>query len=111
MLGLAQRAPRAGGRAPGPVQVTLLILALPGVLHEIHHLVLSLQFLFFLFKFLKMFIFERETEHEQGKGQRERETQNRKQAPDWAVSTEPDVGLELTNCETRTPAEVRHSTD
>ena len=36
-----------------------------------------------------------------GKGQRERETQNLKQAPgsELSVSTAPDVGLELTNCE------------
>ena len=37
-------------------------------------------------------------------GQRERETQNPKQPPgsEQAVSTEPDVGLELTNCEIMT---------
>ena len=29
----------------------------------------------------------------------------------WAVSTEPDVGLEPTNCEIMTRAEVRHLTD
>ena len=34
-----------------------------------------------------------------GEEQRERETQNPKQAPDSAVSTEPDAGLELTNRE------------
>ena len=35
-----------------------------------------------------------------GEGQRERETQNLKQAPgSELVSTEPDVGLELMNCE------------
>ena len=38
---------------------------------------------------------EREREQEQGRGrERERESQ-----ADSAVSTEPDVGLELTNCE------------
>ena len=45
--------------------------------------------------------------------QRERETQNPKQAPGSrlrAVSTEPDAGLELTNLEIVTRAEVRCST-
>ena len=44
-----------------------------------------------------------ETEFEQGRV-RERETQNLKQAPSrlWAVSTEPDVGLELTDREIMT---------
>ena len=39
-----------------------------------------------------------------GEGQRERETQNLKQAAgsEQAVSTEPDAGLELTNCEIMT---------
>ena len=41
-----------------------------------------------------------------GEGQRERERererQNPKQAPDSAVSTESDVGLELTDCEIMT---------
>ena len=44
---------------------------------------------------------ETETECEQGRG-RESETQNLKQAPDSAVSTEPDAGLELTDCEIMT---------
>ena len=35
-------------------------------------------------------------------GQRERETQNPKQAPGSAVSTEPNAGLEVTNREIRT---------
>ena len=37
-----------------------------------------------------------------GEGQREKETQNLKQAPGLAVSTEPDAGLELTNHEIMT---------
>ena len=53
---------------------------------------------------------ERETESEQGRG-RDRETQNLKQAPAWAVSTEPDAGLEPTNCEIMTWVEVRRLTD
>ena len=35
-------------------------------------------------------------------GGSERETQNLKQAPGWVVSTEPEVGLELTNQEIMT---------
>ena len=50
-----------------------------------------------------MFIFERDTEPEceWEVGHRERETQNLKKAP-GSVSTEPDVGLKLTNPEIMT---------
>ena len=51
-----------------------------------------------------MFTFERERETDRvcvGEGQREGETQNLKQALS-SVSTEPDVGHELTNCEIMT---------
>ena len=60
-----------------------------------------------------MFIFERETERPSvSRGGTEREeTENLKQAPSWAGSTEPDVGLELTNYEIMTWAEVWHLTD
>ena len=45
-------------------------------------------------------------------GQRERETQNLKQAPGSELSaTEPNAGLELTDCENMTRAEVRRPTD
>ena len=39
-----------------------------------------------------------------GRGERERQRQNLKQAPgsELFVSTEPDAGLELTNCKTVT---------
>ena len=54
--------------------------------------------------FVCLFILERERERVStpaGEGQRQRETQNLKQAGCrlGAVSTEPDVGLELRNCE------------
>ena len=54
-----------------------------------------------------MFIYfwETETEHEQGRGTaRERESEAGSWL--WAVSTEPNVGLELTNQEIMTWAEV-----
>ena len=60
--------------------------------------------------FFLMFIYfwERESTSKRGP----EETQNLKQAPRlWAVSTEPDVGLELTNCEIMTWAGVRCPTD
>ena len=57
-----------------------------------------------------MFIFEREGECEWARG-RERGRHNLKQAPGSAVSTEPDAGLEPTNCEIMTRVEVGHSTD
>ena len=46
-----------------------------------------------------------------GEGQREKETQSEAGSRLWAVSTEPDTGLEPTDRETMTWAEVRHSTD
>ena len=39
-------------------------------------------------------------------GQRKRQTQNPKQAPGSELSAEPNAGLELTNCEIMTWAEV-----
>ena len=61
-------------------------------------------FYFFLNVSFK-FILERETDRAPaGEGQRERETQDPKQAPgsEPSISTEPDVGLELTNTEIMT---------
>ena len=64
----------------------------------------------FYFIFL-MFIYFWETERERarvGKGQREREGDTESEAGSslWAVSTEPDAGLEPTECEILTWAEV-----
>ena len=56
-----------------------------------------------------MFIFERERESmSRGGAERERETQKPKQAPGsvCAVSTEPNMGLELTNQEIMTRVKV-----
>ena len=77
-------------------------------------MVLAIHVLFFNFC-LHLLIFERERETESmrvGEGQRE-ETQNPKKAPgsEQGVSTEPNVGLEPTNCEIMTLAEVGCSTD
>ena len=57
-----------------------------------------------------MFIFE--TECDRGSG-RERETHTESEDGSrlWAVSTEPNVGLGLRNCEIMTWAEVWHLTD
>ena len=47
-----------------------------------------------------MFIFERETECERGRGrEREGDTESEAGCRLRAVSTEPDAGLERTNCE------------
>ena len=46
-----------------------------------------------------------------GKGQRERETQSDAGFRLRAVGTEPDAGLELTDCEIMTSAEARRPTD
>ena len=58
-----------------------------------------------------LFIFEKQWEREQRKG-RERETEDPKQASGfWAASTEPNEGLELTNCEIMTWVDVGRLTD
>ena len=69
-----------------------------------------IQFIFF-FNFL-MFISETETEHEWGWGrEREGDTESEAGSSLWAVSTEPDAGLELTDREIVTWAEVGRLTD
>ena len=62
---------------------------------------INLTTLFFFNVYL--FLRQRETEHERGRV-RDRETQNLKQAPGskLSVSTEPDPGLELRDCEIMT---------
>ena len=50
-----------------------------------------------------MFIFERERQSMNGGGsEREGDTESEGVSSIWAVSTEPDVGLKLTNCEIMT---------
>ena len=69
-----------------------------------------------IFFFQMFFIYfwdrERQTEHEQGRGrEREGDTEFEAGSRLWAVSTEPDAGLELKDCEIMTWAEVRCLTD
>ena len=48
-----------------------------------------------------LFIFERE--HKQGRGrEREEDIESEADSRLWAVSTEPDTGLELMNCDMMT---------
>ena len=57
-----------------------------------------------------LFLTERETDKAwDGEGQREREGDTESEAGSrlWAVSTEPDTGLELTSCEIMTWGEVK----
>ena len=61
-----------------------------------------------------LFIFEREREikHEQGRvRERDGDTESEAGSRLRAVSTEPDAGLELTNCEIMTRTEVGHLAD
>ena len=50
-------------------------------------------------------------EHERGGAEREGDTESEAGFRLWAVSAEPDVGLELTDCEIMTRAEAGHPTD
>ena len=59
-----------------------------------------------------MFIFERDRQNASGLvAEREGDTESEASSRLWAVSTEPDAGLELTSCEIMTWAEVGRSTD
>ena len=67
------------------------------------------------FQFFKNVYFwkrEREKDSVSGEGAEiEGDTESEAGSGLWAVSTEPDVGLELMDCEIMTWAEVGHSTD
>ena len=66
----------------------------------------------FFFFFFLLFTFETERDRAwTGKGQREGDTESETGSRLWAVSTEPDAGLELTDREIMTWAEVSGLTD
>ena len=69
-------------------------------------------FLALINNFFNVYLFEREREreHKQGGG-REGDTESKAGSRLWAVITEPDMGLELTNGEIMTRAEAGHLTD
>ena len=62
-----------------------------------------------------MFIFDRERERDRawsgGGAERGGDTESEASSRLWAVSTEPDMGLKLTDRDIVTWAEVGHSTD
>ena len=64
----------------------------------------------FLYIIFNLFIFERQSTSGGG-AEREWDTESEADSRIWAVTREPDVGLELTNREIMTWAEVRHLTD
>ena len=64
---------------------------------------------FFKKKISNVYLFLRESEYI-GEGQRERETESEAGSRLWAVSTEPDAGLELKSHEIMTWAEVGYLT-
>ena len=69
---------------------------------------------FWVFKFLFIYFWERERERETarvGKVQRQGDTESEAGSRIWAISTEPDAGLKLTDRDIMTWAEVRHLTD
>ena len=57
-----------------------------------------------------IYYFERQSVGRRG-AKREGDTESKAGSRLWAVSTEPDVGLELTNWETMTLAKAGHLTD
>ena len=83
------------------LQITLL-----QKLHE-RYMLIKHQVIFLNFFLLHLFIFERA---QVGEEQRENETESEAGSRLWTVSTEPLVGLELTNREIMTWAKVGPST-
>ena len=64
--------------------------------------------------FFLMFVYFWERERErtsEGGAERKGDTESKAGSRPWAVSTEPDMGLEITNHEIMTWAKVGHSTD
>ena len=79
--------------------------SLPNVCHQDSVIAMCLPFFPFLFPFFKnVYFWERERERE--REERERHTESEAGSRLWAVSTEPDAGLKLTNREIMTWAEV-----
>ena len=66
--------------------------------------------IFFFFNFFNIYFWKRERKHKQG-GAGERETESKAASMPWTISTEPDVGLELTTCEIMIWAKVRWLSD
>ena len=77
------------------------------------HMILFLVLDLFYFLFFNVYLFLRERNRAQaGEGQKERETQNPEAGSSlWAVSTEPNTGLEPMNHEIMTWAKVRRLAD
>ena len=76
---------------------------------SLFHLICVNLFIYFN---IYLFLRQRETEHEWGRvREREGDTESETGSRLWAVSTEPDAGLELTNREIMTWAEVGRLTD
>ena len=70
--------------------------------------------LFSLFKKKNLYLFLRERQRQnssRGGAERDREKESEAGSRLWAVSTEPDVGLKLTECEIMTWAEDGRSTN
>ena len=65
---------------------------------------------YLFYKFFKMFVSERETETET-ETETERQTESEAGSRLWAVSTQPNAELKLTNWEIVTWAEVRGLTN
>ena len=71
------------------------------------------MFFFLIFVYIYWFLRERERDREYASGRRAERGDTESEAGSrlWAVSTEPDAGLELTNCKIMTWAEVGCLTD
>ena len=88
------------------------------VLHFVCTFILLIQTIKFIYTFfliflnIYLFLRDRETQSASGGGpERKEDTDSEAGSRLWAVNTEPDVGLEPTNCEIMTWAEVECSTN
>ena len=89
------------------MQNTVLFSA-PSIIFKIWKQGAFILFIYFILFVLNVYLFLRQTSR--GGAEREGDTESKAGSRLWAVSAEPDVGLELTNCEIMTWAKVARLT-
>ena len=88
---------------------SLLVVFITTHVCSLHRIV---PFLFFLIFLTFIYFWDRERQSmNRGGAEREGDTESKAGSRLWAVSTEPDAGLELTDCEIMTWVEVGRLTD
>ena len=94
------------------IEPFFVTIKLRGDKHMDRPFIYYLFFLNFFFQNLFIYFWDRERQSMNGGGaERDGDTESETGSRLWAISPEPDAGLELTSCEIMTWAEVGRSTD